>query len=331
MSNFYLIVKRRASCAVLALGFPSLLSAGEPGKMTREIWNNLPGTNLSAFTSSPRYGQPADSVTPFTGAAVPQNIGDSFASRVRGYVTAPVTGDYTFWIASDDESELRLSPTDSKFGRAKIASITGWVQPFDWDAKSSQKSAPIHLLAGQRYFIEALLKEGGGGDHLAIAWQIPAGSRELIPASALESFTTDTYDLDHDELPDAWELAHGFTIAAASATPPDQLPAADPDHDGYTNQEEATYGMDPYPHGGLPGALLLETWSNLQGSSVESLTLSSKFAGPADSSEFVFAAETPVNRADNLGVRMRGYLIAPSSGNYPKEENGKVAKTLQMT
>lgn len=128
MSNFYLIVKRRASCALLALGFPSLLSAGEPGKLTREIWNNLPGTNLSAFTSSPRYGQPAESVTTFDGAAVPQNIGDSFASRVRGYLTAPVTGDYTFWIASDDESELRLSPTDSKFGRAKIASITGWVQ-----------------------------------------------------------------------------------------------------------------------------------------------------------------------------------------------------------
>ena len=147
MSNFYLIVKRRASCAVLALGFPSLLSAGEPGKLTREIWNNLPGTNLSSFTSSPRYGQPADSVSSFAGAAVPQNIGDSFASRVRGYLTAPVTGDYTFWIASDDESELRLSPTDSKFGRAKIASITGWVQPFDWDARSSQKSAPIHLLA----------------------------------------------------------------------------------------------------------------------------------------------------------------------------------------
>lgn len=81
-----------------------------------------------------------------------------------------------FWIASDDESELRISPTDSKFGRAKIASVSGWVQPFDGDAKSSQKSAQIHLLAGQRYFIEALLKEDGGGDHLAIGSATRGGS-----------------------------------------------------------------------------------------------------------------------------------------------------------
>ena len=84
--------------------------AGELGKMTREIWNDIPGTALSAFTDSPRYGQPADSVTTFAGASAPQNIADNFASRVRGYVTAPVTGDYTFWIASDDGSELRISP-----------------------------------------------------------------------------------------------------------------------------------------------------------------------------------------------------------------------------
>ena len=158
MSNFYLIVKRCASCAVLALGFPSLLSAGEPGTLTREIWNDLPGTTLSAFTRSPRYGQPADSVTTFAGAAVPQNIGDSFASRVRGYLTAPVTGDYTFWIASDDESELRLSPTDSKFGRAKIASISGWVQPFDWDAKSSPKIRANPLVSGPTLFHRGSVK-----------------------------------------------------------------------------------------------------------------------------------------------------------------------------
>ena len=316
MSNFYLIVKRRASCAVLALGFPSLLSAGEPGKLTREIWNNLPGTTLSAFTSSPRYGQPADSVTTFAGAAVPQNIGDSFASRVRGYVTAPVTGDYTFWIASDDGSELRISPTASKCGRTKIAAVSGWVQPFDWDAMASQKSAPVRLLAGQRYFMEALYKEAGGGDHLAIAWQISGGNRELIPASALESFTTDANDLDDDELPDDWELAHGFRIEATSLTPPEQLPAADPDHDGYNNLEESAYGADPNTRGGMPGTLLLETWHTLFGSKVEALTLSRKFTGPADRSEFVFSAETPVNRTDNFGVRMSGYLIAPTTGNY---------------
>jgi hypothetical protein len=31
-------------------------------------------------------------------------------------------------------------------------------------------SAPIRLEAGKAYFIEAITKEGGGGDNLAIAW-----------------------------------------------------------------------------------------------------------------------------------------------------------------
>jgi PA14 domain/Bacterial TSP3 repeat len=316
MFNPQLIAKLPIAASAMTLGLTCLLSAGEPGKMTREIWNGIPGTAITDFTSSPRYLQPADSVTTFTGASAPQDIGDNFASRVRGYITAPVSGDYTFWVASDDGCELRISPTDSKCGRTKIASISGWVPPFQWDNMATQKSAPIRLIAGKKYFIEALYKEAYGGDHLAIAWQIPGGSRELIPASALESYTTDANDLDDDDLPDTWELAHGFRIEATNITPRDQLSSADPDHDGYTNSEESIYGTDPYTCGGMPGTLLLESWYSLLGAKVEALTLSQKFAGPAESSEFIFAAETPAYRGDNYGVRMSGYVIAPTTGNY---------------
>ena len=34
---------------------------------------------------------------------------------------------------------------------------------------------PIHLEAGKRYYIEAVMKEGGGGDNLDVTWQIPGG------------------------------------------------------------------------------------------------------------------------------------------------------------
>ncbi len=87
--------------------------------MTREIWTGIPGGTLASFTGSARYWQAANTVSTFTGAAAPQNIADNYASRVRAYLTAPVTGDYTFWLASDDDGELRISPNDSKFGRVK--------------------------------------------------------------------------------------------------------------------------------------------------------------------------------------------------------------------
>ena len=39
----------------------------------------------------------------------------------------------------------------------------------------SQKSAKIQLRQGSFYFMEALLKEGGGGDHLSVAMKRPGG------------------------------------------------------------------------------------------------------------------------------------------------------------
>jgi PA14 domain len=294
-------------------GFPF---AGDSGRLTREVWENVPGMALSSFTGSPRYFQAPDAVTTVVGAAVPQDIGNKFASRIRGYITAPVTGAYTFWIASDDESELRLSSSASKLGRARVASVVNWVDPFDWDVMPSQKSSLISLVAGQKYFIEALHKDAFGGDHLAIAWQIPGGSRELIPASALESFTADALDLDNDDLPDSWEIAHGFSATAAAATPPNQVPTADPDHDGYTNLEEAQLDMNPNVRSGLPGSLLLETWKDLPGAAVSDLTWNTRFCVPADLSEFIFTAETPQNRDDYFGIRLRGSLIAPITGSY---------------
>ena len=52
----------------------------------------------------------------------------------------------------------------------------------------TQKSAaPITLTAGQRYYVEALQKEGGGGDNLAVGWAKPGQSTsapsEVIPGS----------------------------------------------------------------------------------------------------------------------------------------------------
>lgn len=178
MSNISLTCGFRLVVAAAALNSIGPSFAGEPGKMTREVWSDLSGSRLSAFSNGPRYWKAADKVATFSGAAAPANTGDNYASRVRAIITAPASGNYTFWIASDDDCELRLSTGESKFQRARIASISGWVQPKAWDSKASQKSALIPLVAGQRYFLEAVHKEGD--------WRRPpchcvAGSRRGAP------------------------------------------------------------------------------------------------------------------------------------------------------
>jgi hypothetical protein len=70
-----------------------------------------------------------------------------------------------------------------------IASVAGWASSREWTKEANQKSAPIALAAGQRYYIEALMKEGQGGDNLAVRWQLPNGTiEEPIPASRLSPY-----------------------------------------------------------------------------------------------------------------------------------------------
>ena len=94
---------------------------------------------------------------------------------MRGYVHPPTTGDYTFWIASDDNSELWLSTDEDPAHKVLIASVPEWTSSREWTRFASQQSAPITLMAGRKYYIEALAKEGGGGDNLAVRWQLPGG------------------------------------------------------------------------------------------------------------------------------------------------------------
>src|SRR6185295_978348 len=50
------------------------------------------------------------------------------------------------------------------------------------------KSAPIPLVAGKRYYIELLHKQGGGPEHAAVGWTLPGGAQERpIPGSRLSS------------------------------------------------------------------------------------------------------------------------------------------------
>ncbi|MBN2270516.1 MAG: VCBS repeat-containing protein, partial [Sedimentisphaerales bacterium] len=94
------------------------------------------------------------------------------------------TGDYTFWIASDDESELHLSTNLNPANAVVIANIgeSCWTNPREWTKYASQQSEPIRLVGGEKYYISAIMKQGIGGDNLAVAWSGPdtGGEVEVI-------------------------------------------------------------------------------------------------------------------------------------------------------
>jgi hypothetical protein len=155
------------------------------GTISWEKWTGLGGTAIdtNALSTTP------SSTGTFTLLEAPANGGDSYQMRVRGYLTAPTSGSYVFWMASDDNGELWLSTSQDPALKAKIAYHTGYTNSREWNKFTTQKSATINLTGGQRYYIEAIYKEGSGGDNMAVGWAKPGQSTtapsEVIPGSQL--------------------------------------------------------------------------------------------------------------------------------------------------
>lgn len=70
--------------------------------------------------------------------------------------------------------------------------MDAWTNSREWNKYSTQQSASINLTAGQKYYIEVLHKEGSGGDNVAVAWQGPGISQQVIAGSYLSPFVPGT-------------------------------------------------------------------------------------------------------------------------------------------
>ena len=152
--------------------------------VTLDLWPN-PGAaadNLmkSVYPTIPAQAQVLSSF--FT-----KGLGNHYAARYQARLIPEKSGAYTFWIASGDASELRLSTDETPENKRTIATVPGYSEINRWDKFASMKSVTIDLIAGKRYYIEAVIRQGGGGfDNLSVAWLPPDGIRGVIPGRNLE-------------------------------------------------------------------------------------------------------------------------------------------------
>lgn len=165
----------------------SVLAAGL--SVQGETWNTAGLTPLSVPTMLP------DAVASLSmlQSAAPA---DAVFERVRGYITAPLSGNYEFWIASSGPSEFYLSDSDQPGDRVRRAGVTSGTAAQQWTFEASQRSALIALTAGQRYYFEirhAPAPGTMGGAHVALAWRTPgqaAGSPAgIVPGYVLVRFS----------------------------------------------------------------------------------------------------------------------------------------------
>jgi PQQ-dependent dehydrogenase (s-GDH family) len=166
------------------------------GTISFQKWNNITGTAVSNLTSNVNYPNTPSSTGTRTLFEMPTNQGNNFGVRMNGYICPPTTGNYVFWIASDDNGELWLSTNSSAANKVKIAYHTGNTNSRQWNKYSTQKSVTKSLVAGQLYYVEALMKDGSSGDNLAVGWAKPGQSTsspsEVIPGNRLTTTAPDT-------------------------------------------------------------------------------------------------------------------------------------------
>ncbi|HYE33439.1 MAG TPA: PA14 domain-containing protein [Methylomirabilota bacterium] len=155
---------------------------GGTGAILWEVWRNINGTAVTDLTGNPKFASEPDETWVITNLEAPSDRADNFGSRFRGFIHPPVTGVYEFWVNSDDQSQLWLSSDDNPVNKALIAHEPQWNNSRDWlttvrrnPLAPENRSAPLTLQAGKKYYVEVLHKEGGGGDNLSVAWKLPNG------------------------------------------------------------------------------------------------------------------------------------------------------------
>lgn len=168
-----------------------------PTVVLDKVYANVSGGGTNDFLNNAAF-KAGDYTTLYyrTGGLEGINSGsgwDNTIQQMQAYLVAPATGDYKFAVAADDGVLLYLSTDENPANKVAIAGHNSWTGDYDYTKMPEQMSGTISLVAGNRYYIELVEKNGGGGFNVSATWQKPGdaaitSANRPIPASALQYY-----------------------------------------------------------------------------------------------------------------------------------------------
>lgn len=199
------LICRRWQGSLLLAAIAGLLGSGQAGHLVRnQYWSSFDDLGNRTtdvytfldFTYAAFAGFPSEQNALIRRAETPTNVADDYGSEIRGYVIAPMDGDYTFTIASDDAGALWVTtsltvpsnfPSSLGTYRAADAEETGYTSGDMWTAArlDERTTGVLSLTKGQTVYFEFFCQEGGGGDFMALGWTRPDGVQEVVPGEYL--------------------------------------------------------------------------------------------------------------------------------------------------
>ena len=266
-----------------------------------DLFADSRGWSAEYFSTPDLSGQPVarrrDAAIDFNWAAGQSPASGVSASnysvRWQGGLLPPATDTYTFTALSNGGVRLW---------------VDGQLVIDRWALQSSatEVSGQVALIVGTQPKVVVEYFNGGAAARLQLRW---SGSTQ--PDAVLLPDLVRPADSDSDGMPDAWETAYGL----------DPLDAADaalaPDGDNLTHLFKYQLGVSPGTKADrVTGGVLMETWWNIADIYLWYLTNNSRFPGSPDTRVLLNSLEAPQNRGDKSGDRIRGYIVAPSDGDY---------------
>ncbi|MDH4455649.1 MAG: DUF1800 family protein [Verrucomicrobiota bacterium] len=207
------------------------------GNLVRELWSSIAGTSISSIPLSTA----PSSTSNLSSLQAPVDAADDFGARMRGYITAPTTGNYYFWLNASDSAEFWLSNDDETINSFKRATVTGGV---------TAKSPWMALEQGKRYYFEILHKAGVGSDNLSLGWSKPGeattAASEVVPGYVITNYVPPAPGSTPGTLYIATMLSQGGAITTGVGTATMRL------------SEDETVAYVTFNHSGLTG--LLTDW-----------------------------------------------------------------------
>gem|GEM_PF-2532075 len=264
---------------------------GIPGFVRWEIWRDVLGQYVFDLTRSARFPQQPDALRYLHRLEIPVGNGNDYGSRVRGFIKAPATGEYTFMVIANDTAELWLGETEAPESRRCIASAEQPGPQRKWTRRTEQTEQPllpeqvsarITLEQGRTYYVELLHKQDTKEDHCAVAWVLPGETKSrMIEGDSLISWKPALNTLAGDAAPES------------------------------------------------PHALTAQSWDNLPGNSIKDLVLTKDYPARPSSTTLVDNLDFS-DEGDTYGCRLRGYLTAPDDGPYLFQISGNDACMLWL-
>jgi hypothetical protein len=226
-----------------AISAPAFILAR--GFALQELYFGIPGASVAEFRGAAKFPSAPDQVSYAPLLEGPLDAYDFYGTRVSGFLAPTTSGNYHFFVCSDDGGEFWLSTDDEPANRMLLCREPQWMgsRTYTNNAVGGMRnaSAPenrsatlfpsgIPLTAGRLYYFEALGKEAWGGDNVSVAWQMPGApppadgslpiASELLavlaPPGSTVQIVEQPQDIFYQPNPAPGETIHDATFTAST-------------------------------------------------------------------------------------------------------------------